>query len=113
MWVKIWKRGEKAKPTTKRAKFYLTTAPLYSMIDFQNLIHGRAYVERYKNGLYEVILEWDAIYGINNTATLPDEINYLAHLFANTIQIDAEVSDIYGIGGLIISGLALKGLVRR
>ena len=110
MWIKVWKRGEKARPSMKRARFHLTTPPIYGMLEFRNLIQGRAYLERYKDGIYFVILEWTELKGLENSSTLPDEINYLAHLFANAQQVDGEISDVYGFIGMIIGGLAVKGI---
>jgi len=112
MWIKVWKRGEKARPSVKRARFHLNTAPLYGMMEFRNFINGRAYLDRYKNGIYYVILEWTELKGLENPSTLADEVNYLAHLFANTQQVDAEISDLIPVLGALMGGLAIKGVKR-
>jgi len=95
MFIKVWdkKTGISTSLKIHRIKIITKGTPPFQHITFRNIIDGRAYIDKYNNGYFSVIVEIRGIKGISDWSSLVDEAQWANEVLGKAESIEVEVPD--------------------
>jgi|Deesub1362A_J573_1020465.scaffolds.fasta_scaffold01612_11 hypothetical protein len=95
MFVRIWEKRKGIITPSKPQKIRIITKgnPPLQHIQFKNLIDGRAYIEKYKDGFYYIILEFKGIKGMTDWQSLIDEVNWGSEVLGKAELMEVYIPD--------------------